>query len=124
MGNANSSEATLEEERQRQMMAAALAAREAAEKESKRRRGSWHKIGAKLTDFYRLGKVLGKNNYSQIRAGARRVDGRKVAIRIFCKAKMSEEEKRGMMTEAEIMRQARGHPNVMHFLEAFDEPGE
>lgn len=74
------------------------------------------------TDFYKVGKVIGKGAFGKVNLAIHRLSGKFVALKSINKTFMNEEaSKRKVMQEFNILRRAR-HANIVRLYENFETP--
>ena len=80
---------------------------------------SYHK-GEKIVDYYKVDEELGRGSFAVVKSGTNRKTGEQVAIKIFDKATLEEDDELALQTEVDILSQM-DHPNVVKLYEIFDE---
>lgn len=79
--------------------------------------------GAEPTEFskrYHLDVVLGQGSYSVVKLGTRVSDGKKVAVKIVTRRKLSKEDELSIKVEADLLLLL-DHPNIVKAIDFFEE---
>jgi serine/threonine protein kinase len=72
------------------------------------------------TDFYKIGKVMGKGAFGKVNLAIHRMSGKFVALKSINKQFMADEvSKQKVMQEFNILTQTK-HPNVVRLYESFE----
>jgi serine/threonine protein kinase len=74
----------------------------------------------KFNQCYMLAKELGSGAFSIVKLGIHLETGKKTAVKIVSKKKLSEEDFASLMTEIEILAEL-DHPHIIKLFETFDE---
>jgi len=74
------------------------------------------------SDFYKIGKVMGKGAFGKVNLAIHRLSGKFVALKSINKTFLSEEaSKRKVMQEFNILQRSR-HQNIVRLYESFETP--
>jgi serine/threonine protein kinase len=74
------------------------------------------------SDFYKIGKVMGKGAFGKVNLAIHRLSGKFVALKSINKTFLSEEaSKRKVMQEFNILQRTR-HKNIVRLYESFETP--
>jgi calcium/calmodulin-dependent protein kinase I len=69
---------------------------------------------------YDLGRVLGEGAFAIVKEGISKVDGTRVAAKIFTRSKMNEKLEKAIRYEADLLR-GLNHPNIVRFHDFYEE---
>ena len=73
-----------------------------------------------ISDFYKLENELGRGSFAVVHAGVHKETGERVAIKIFDKSALDEDDEIALQSEVDILSQL-DHPNAVKLIEIFDE---
>ena len=73
-----------------------------------------------ISDFYKLENELGRGSFAIVHAGVHKETGERVAIKIFDKSALDEDDEIALQSEVDILSQL-DHPNAVKLIEIFDE---
>ena len=73
-----------------------------------------------ISDFYKLENELGRGSFAIVHAGVHKETGERVAIKIFDKSALDEDDETALQSEVDILSQL-DHPNAVKLIEIFDE---
>ena len=74
----------------------------------------------KIIDYYRVGKVLGKGAFGEVRRVVHIETGDQRAVKVIAKQSMSEHEQQTLYNEINILKSL-DHPNVVKVYEYFED---
>ena len=74
----------------------------------------------KLRDTYRIGKVLGKGSFGEVRMIVHRETCAQRAVKVLKKGTMDRDEKRMLHNEIKILK-GLDHPNIIKMFEVFED---
>jgi serine/threonine protein kinase len=72
-----------------------------------------------IFDTYEFKEELGRGAFSIVKLAINKVTGAKVAVKVIDKTKMSEQYKKNLQMETDILRKVR-HPNIIQMNEIFE----
>ena len=76
--------------------------------------------GESIHDYYKLEEELGRGSFAIVHLGIHKETGERVAIKIFDKTSLDEDDEIALQSEVDILSQI-DHPNAVKLVEIFDE---
>ena len=73
-----------------------------------------------ISDFYKLEGELGRGSFAVVYKGVHKETGERVAIKVFDKSSLDEDDEIALQSEVDILSQL-DHPNAVKLIEIFDE---
>ena len=73
-----------------------------------------------ISDFYKVEGELGRGSFAIVHKGVHKETGERVAIKIFDKTSLDEDDEIALQSEVDILSQL-DHPNAVKLIEIFDE---
>ena len=73
-----------------------------------------------IKDTYKIEATLGKGSFATVKKAKNRATGERFAVKVLSKKKMSEEDKKAMENEIEILKQV-DHPNIVKLIDVFED---
>lgn len=75
----------------------------------------------RMEDTYKLGKVLGKGNYSEVRLCTKMDTKLNYAVKVMTKSKLTKEDLDAIKTEVGILQELVQQKSVIRYVDSFDE---
>jgi calcium/calmodulin-dependent protein kinase I len=73
-----------------------------------------------IKETYKIEGTIGKGSFATVKKAKNRATGKRYAVKVLSKKKMSEEDKVAMQTEIDILKQI-DHPNVVKLIDVFED---
>ena len=73
-----------------------------------------------IKDYYKIGHTLGQGSFATVKKCKNKQTGKKCAVKVLYKKKLSDEDKINLQTEIEIMQQM-DHPNIVRLVDVFQD---
>ena len=73
-----------------------------------------------IKETYKIEGTIGKGSFATVKKAKHRASGKRFAVKVLSKKKMSDEDKVAMQTEIDILKQI-DHPNVVKLIDVFED---
>ena len=73
-----------------------------------------------IKETYKIEGTIGKGSFATVKKCKHRATNVRYAVKVLSKKKMSAEDKAGMQTEIDILKQI-DHPNVVQLIDVFED---
>ena len=75
-----------------------------------------------IREIYKIEQTIGRGSFGKVKVCKHRETGKRYAVKVISKDKMTEEDRLNMIFEIQI-HQELDHPGVVRLLEVFEDPG-
>jgi calcium/calmodulin-dependent protein kinase I len=73
-----------------------------------------------IKETYKIEGTIGRGSFATVKKAKNRATGVRYAVKVLSKKKMSDEDKLGLQTEIDILKQM-DHPNVVKLIDVFED---
>lgn len=73
-----------------------------------------------IKETYKIEATLGKGSFATVKRAKHRETGERVAVKVFSKKKLSDDDREALRSELEILKQI-DHPNIVRLIDAYED---